>query len=47
MRKECLEGEKTFFCRERMKGMKSDFTLNLFKQIAARWIEDLLRFVEN
>ena len=32
---------KDSLCRERMREMKTDFTLKLFKEIIARWIEDL------
>ena len=36
------EWERYFFYWERMREMKYDFALKLFKEIAARWIEDLL-----
>ena len=42
MRRECLGGEKTSFCLERIREMKSEIALKLFKEIEARWIEDLL-----
>ena len=32
---------KDSFCQERMREMEYDFTLKLFKEIVARWIEDL------
>ena len=41
MRIGCLEGKKTFCYRERMREMKFDFALKVFRQKASRWIEDL------
>ena len=35
------------FYQKKKREMKSDFTLKLFKQIAARWIEDLSRSVKH
>ena len=32
---------KDSFCQKRMREMKYDFALKLFKEITARWIEDL------
>ena len=47
MRIGCLGGEKIVFCQERYEKVRSDFTLKLFKEIVARWIEDLWRSVDH
>ena len=46
MRRKCLGAEKTSFCQKRLREMKSEIALNLFKENASRWIEDLSRAVE-
>ena len=35
------------FCQERYEKMKTEIALNLFKEVATRWIEDLSRSVEH
>ena len=45
-KRKCLGGDRACFCRERSKEMRSDFALDLFKENASRWIEDLSRAVE-
>ena len=45
-KRKCLGGDRACFCRERSKEMRSDFALDLFKENASRWIEDLLRFCQ-
>ena len=47
MRKECLDREKKLFYRVRKVKMNSDFALNLYIEIPARWIEDLSRSIEH
>ena len=39
--RECFGGEKTSFYRERMREMKSEIALKLFKENTSRWIKDL------
>ena len=46
-RRECLGGEKTSFCRQRMREMKFEIVLKLFKETVSLWIEDLSRFVKH
>ena len=40
-------GREKKFCQGRNEKVRLDFALNLFKQNASRWIEDLLRSVEH
>ena len=47
VREECLEGEKRNFCQGRNEKVRSNFALNLFKQIVSRWIEDQSRSVKH
>ena len=41
--KRVFGGGENLFYRKRMREMKSDFALKVFKQNTTRWIEDLLR----
>ena len=43
-RKEYLGGEMEGFYRERLKIMRLDFALDLFRKNASRWIKNLSRF---
>ena len=43
----CLEGEKKIFYRERSEKNEFDFTLDIYIEIAAQWIEELSRSVKH
>ena len=44
LREKCLGEKRKCFCREKSRKSESDFALDLFKENASRWIEDLSRF---
>ena len=47
MRGKCLEGEKKKILSREVRKNESNFMLEVFKEITARWIEDLSRSTEH
>ena len=47
LKEKSLEEDRKLFYRGEMRKNESDFALKLFKQIAARGIEDLSRSIEH